>query len=236
MKRFYFEKEKLDSNYITLDGGEISHLSVLRISEGDKITCFCGDEYDYNCTIQEIGKKRAILRIDEKIINNANPKTVIDVFQALPKSEKLELITQKLTELGVSNIYPFESDFTIAKRNDGKIDRINKIAVEACKQCGRSIPLIVHNVVKFNNIIEKLKEYDCVIFAYEKSTKNIKDIELKGKIAIVVGSEGGFSENEVNLLLKENIESISLGSRILRTETASITLAGFVMLSLGDKI
>ena len=233
MRRFYIEQ---NSEIIKIEGEEHNHISsVLRLKVGDKIACFSNDEFDYVYEIVEIQKKFTICKLNEKKLNNSNPNFNLTVFQGLPKGDKLELIIQKLNELGAKNIIPFESEFCIAKFNSNKLERLNKIAIESSKQCGRSKSLVVENAVSFKNMLEKLKEYDTVLFAYENErTVKLKEIELKGNIAVVVGSEGGFSKNEVESLLNSNAQIISLGNRILRTETASIAISSYISLKLGD--
>ena len=225
MKKFFGTKQ---DNIIILDDEETKHLAVLRCEIGEKILCFCGDDKEYLCQIQSISKKQTICKVLETNICSKNPNKKISLFQGLPKLDKLELITQKITELGASEIIPFESDFTIAKTNLNKIDRLSRISQEACKQCGRSIPLKIHNPVKFNQMLEMLKDYDIVLFANETNkTISQSDLSNYNSIAIIVGSEGGFSQAEI-----EKIASVStnfgLGERILRTETASIVLCGIV--------
>lgn len=227
MKKFF---GKLENNNIIIDGEDLGHLAVLRCDKDEEILCFCGDEYEYRCKIQEITKKYAICLILDKKLCKKNPTKNIVLFQGLPKLDKLELITQKLTELGISRIVPFESDFTIAKKNINKIERLNKISKESCKQCGRSLPVIIEEPIKFNDIKEKLKDFDLILFANE-TNREITDINFNDKknIAVIVGSEGGFSNREQEILLKdERITQIGLGERILRTETASIVLCGIV--------
>ena len=173
------------------------------------------------------------MKFIEKTYNNANPKANIVLFQGLPKGDKLELIIQKLNELGISKIIPFDSDFTIAKFNSSKLERLNKIAVESSKQCGRSKSLQVESCISFKQMIEEINKFQTVLFAYENErTTYLKDINLLGDIAIIVGSEGGFSEKEVNALLKTNAKIVGLGNRILRCETASIAMASYLSLKL----
>lgn len=237
MKRFFIEKDKVSNNDFTIKDSEHNYLAnVLRSKVGEDVTVFCGDEYDYICTISYIGKKDSKLQLREKIVNHKNPKVVIDIFQGLPKSEKLELITQKANELGASNIYTFESEFATAKKNDNKTQRMNKIAIESSKQCGRSDYVKVHDAIKFHDLINKLADYDTVIFAYEKAQSEISKLNFFGKIAIVIGSEGGFSESEVTLMKEKGFTPIKISNRILRTETASIASLAYVAFSLGDSL
>ena len=144
------------------------------------------------------------------------------------EDDKLDLVTQKLCELGATKIIPFESDFTVAKPNPNKIARLNKVSEEACKQCGRSIPLKVENAISFKQMLEQIAEYDIVLFANEKERLASQEIQDKNNIAIIIGSEGGFSDSEIEQIKSRGAKCIGLGERILRTETASIALCAIV--------
>ncbi|MBQ4535422.1 MAG: 16S rRNA (uracil(1498)-N(3))-methyltransferase [Clostridia bacterium] len=235
MKKFFIEKENLQNERAIISGDEFFHLSkVLRSQVGEKVQILVGDEFVYNAEIENISKHEAICKILGKEFCLANPKLNITIFQGLPKGEKLEWIIQKTSELGASTLIPFESHFTIAKNNNLKFPRLEKIAQEACKQCGRSIPLKIEPTIKFKEIPLMLKNFDVVLFMYEHAptfnslTNLTKKLEDAKNIAIIVGSEGGFSLQECEMLLKENIEKVSLGKRILRTETASIAMCAYV--------
>ena len=168
----------------------------------------------------------------------SNPVTNITLFQGLPKLDKLELISQKLTEIGITKIVPFSSTFCVAKENLNKIDRLKKIIVSACKQCGRTQLTQVENPVKFKQMVESLNNYDLVVFANETQkafslSQALTEAKAKlgevKKVAYIVGSEGGFSREEIETLKQiENVKSISLGSRILRTETVALVVSGII--------
>ncbi len=232
MNRFFVENVG-KTNKIDIVGEEYNHLArVLRLKVGDRVECLDGSNLIYECELTLIDKSHAEARVVSARANEANPKCSVTLFQGLPKGDKLELIVQKVSELGVSSVIPFESKFCIAKSNDNKIDRINKIAIGACKQCGRSIPLQVSPTISFDEMIKILSQYDTVLFAYENETGS-SPIQPVGRVAIIVGSEGGFSEQESSRL-KDVSTCISLGSRILRTETAAIALASIVLNKMGE--
>ena len=228
---FFVLKENIEKDILYLTGGEFLHLSrVLRHRVGDKVKCFYDGSDVFICEIKDILKDRAVLKILESTPCLANPKKQITLFQGVPKLDKLELIAQKLCEVGVSNIVPFESIFSEMKLSLHKIDRINKIIISACKQCKRTSLLKLEQVIKLKDI--NLTGFDLVIFANEKEKENSicnleKEIKRSQKIAYIIGSEGGFSQKEIEELRKKAL-SISLGSRILRTETASIVLGGLI--------
>ncbi len=226
MKKFF---GNIENDEIYIDGEDLMHLAVLRCEIGEKVLCYTKDKFEYLCKIESISKKVAVCEIIEKKECESNPKFNITIFQGLPKQDKLEFITQKLTELGASSLIPFESNFTIAKPNSNKIDRLNKITLEACKQCGRSIPLKIESAIKFNLMLEQLKNYDLVLFANETNKKITKiDFSNAKNIAIIVGSEGGFSPDEIEKLKDLKVTEFGLGSRILRCETASVMSCGLV--------
>ena len=131
----------------------------------------------------------------------------------------------------------FESEFTIVKTKETKLDKLNKISIEACKQCERSKSLNIENIGNFKNLLEKLKNFDIVVFAYERSIKSLKEIfrtkDIKKNVAIIIGPEGGFSENEKEILIKQNnVKEVSISKNILRAETASIMLSSILMYEL----
>ena len=240
-KRFFVEgSDKIAvRDRITLSGDEHAHLSrVMRLRVGDEVECFQDGSDIFVCKILQETKGNTTLEVLDSYPCLANPKIDITLFQALPKLDKLELIAQKLCEIGASRIVPFYSKFCIAKPNEQKVERLRKIVVSACKQCGRTSLLQIDLPKKIAEILPMLKNFDFVIFANEK--ENARDIgsvildiakDLADKkhpsIAYVVGSEGGFSPEEIDTLSKV-CTSVSFGKRILRTETASIFVASLL--------
>ncbi len=236
-KRFLINEQDIYKNTITLQGEEHNHLAnVLRLRVGQTIECFYNGSDIYECQIDSITKQSTAATILSTRPNPANPTHKVTLFQGLPKLDKLELVVQKCAELGVSEIIPFTSQHTIAKPNDNKTDRLNKISVSASKQCGTTQILNVSNTITFKMLLERLKDYDVVVFANEKEIKTPLSNILQNKknIAIVVGSEGGFSSQEIDQLIDGGAKSITLGKRILRTETASIVVSSLVMYNLGE--
>ena len=243
-KRFFISKENFldvdfDSTYIqvgsTIELPPEEHLhfaKVLRGKIGDSIECFVDGGDVLTCEVDDISKNRTICHITKIEKCESNPNIKITLFQGLPKLDKLELICQKLCEIGVTEIVPFESNFTIAKDNPGKLARLDKIIVSACKQCGRTSLLKVCNTIKFDEMCRRLGEYDLVVFANEKETQNTLSGTIlihngAKNIAYIIGSEGGFSDSEIEKL-SSLATSVTLGKRILRTETASISVASVI--------
>ncbi len=239
MKTFIFNKETLNNNTFIISDMEFNHLkNVMRLKVGDQINAVCFDDYNYISKITEINKNNAICDVLEKQHNNSNPTKKVTVFQALLRNENLNTCVQKLTELGVSTFIPFQSEFCTAKKTDLKHKKLQEISNQSIKQCGRSKPLIVEQTLMFGEMIDRLSNYDAVIFANESEKKCLLcDINLNkfSNLAIIIGCEGGFSQVEKEKLNKrENIYSVTLGNRILRAETACLALSALVLNKIGE--
>lgn len=218
-----------------IDGGELLHLrQVLRLKEGDKIIVSLNDEFDYYCTILSMTKTKAVCQVDEQKVCLTFPKKEIALFIAMPKRDYFENIITKSTELGVGKIIPFKSKFTV--NHDFKRERVEQIILTACKQCERSILPKVKDIVSFENMLKLLTEYDMVIFAneHEDKTFDFKGLKDARKIAIIIGAEAGFSEDEAQRIKESGAKSISLGSRILRCDTAATVLMAIVGILSGN--
>lgn len=241
-RKFYLENKNgfEVGQSLELSGDEFLHaIKVLRHNVGDELSIIDGFGFDYNSIIEKVSKNSFTLKILDKTPSLSETKSDVTVFQALVKGDKFELITQKLTELGVKQIVPFESEFCQVKKNTTRLDRLEKISIEALKQCGRSKKVEIETVKTFSQMIEMLAEFDVVIFAYEKAFDNLSQTFFESKkgqkVAIVVGSEGGFSQSEAEKIASQkNVKTISLGNRILRAETASIALTSTIMFCLGE--
>lgn len=225
MKRFFGRKE---NDKIILEDSEFNHLKkVLRMNEGDEVIACVNDDYDYYCQIEKINKNNCILNIIKIEKCPALPKKNITLFQMLPKKEYLDNIISKSIELGVNKIVPFISEYTMIK--ELKKERVSTQVMTACKQCGRSKLVEVTTPLKFKDLPKALKDYDLIVFAYEKSDQSFNPQILKDKqnIAVIIGNEGGFTLEEAELL-KEYCTTISLGSRILRCDTAVIATLSLI--------
>ena len=228
MRRFFGKK---NGEFVIIENDELVHLAkVLRKKEGDQIICCSNDEFDYYCQIVSVDKKQCKAKIEKAVKCPALPQKDVTLFQALPKKEYLDEIVFKAVELGVSSLQLFISDFS----NTNKIntERINAQILSASKQCERSKLMKCNPLIEFDKMLKLLKNFDLVIFANEKEEQktifDIKNLEKAEKIAIIIGNEGGFSENEIAKLLKENVFSITLGKRILRCPTAVTTILALV--------
>lgn len=227
MKRFF--GEFIDDKQIKISNDEFEHLKrVLRMKEGDKAIASVNDEYDYYCKIEKMEKNFALLAVEDKKLCPALPKKQITLFQMMPKKEYFDNILAKSIELGVSELFFFDSEYCMVKTL--KLVRVQKQIMTACKQCTRSKMPDAHKVIKFQDMLAKLNEYDIVIFANEKESKPLKAelFENKSKIAIIIGNEAGFSAKEAEKIIQNGGYSVSLGSRILRCDTATIALLSIV--------
>lgn len=234
MRRFFGTKK---GNKIIIEDEEYNHLkNVLRLGIGSQILVSINDNMEYACEITSFEKFSAICNIIGKQECLANPKKNIVIFQAITKRPKFEFIVQKATEIGISKIVPFISEFVIAKVTENKIDRLNSIALNACKQCERTIMPVIEKPKSIEEILPMFKDFDIVLFANERADKGekITNLDKYQNIAIIVGSEGGFSQKEKETFIENGAVSISLGRRIYRCETASVAMMSMVSILSGN--
>lgn len=246
MHKFFIDENHIYDNYAEITGDDVKHIyKVLRLKTEDKVYINNCKGKEYIGEITEITKQSVSLKIIEEVqVNNESPVEVY-LFQGLPKSSKLELIIQKSTELGVKEITPIITNRVLSAiknidKESKKIERWNKIALEACKQCKRTLIPIINEITEFDRAINLLKEMDLVLVPYENAEnygikKVMNDIKSDvSKIGIVIGPEGGFEEEEINRLKEIEAKIITLGPRILRTETAGLVAISLLMYELGD--
>lgn len=238
---FFVNRDQIESNKIFIKGSDVNHIkNVLRHVKGDVLDVV-SEQVKYRVQIDEMSSDCVECEILSTEVEETD-KVNLTIFQGLAKADKFEYIIQKCTEIGVHRIVPTEMKRCVV-RLDGKdkikkVDRWRKIAEVASKQSLRSDILEVAPVTGFSEVIASLKEFDCVIMAYEKE----KDILLKDvlkrigsdrcKIAVVIGPEGGIGDDEAVALVENGACSVSLGKRILRTETAPIVVAANIMYEL----
>lgn len=245
MSKFFVKPEQIKNDNIIIDGDDVNHiLNVLRMKKDDEIqVCNQVTGENYNAKITQYTKNEVNCEIIEKISKITESNVHITLFQGLPKFEKMELIIQKNTEVGVNNIVPVIMERTVVKLDEKvaskKLDRWQKIAEIAAKQSMRDIIPNIKSIIKTKEI--DVDGYDVVLVAYENEEHNMLKAELKKlesqnkqeyNIAIVIGPEGGISEKEIELLDEKNVKFVSLGKRILRTETAGLVMAGNILYEL----
>ena len=239
MPRFFVSSNSINETdgIVTFDHENTNHLTVLRHKTGDKITVCNGLGMDYECIIHAISKSTAVLNILHKSKCDSEPDFKITLFQAMPKSDKMELIIQKSVELGVYEIVPVITQNTVVRIKDNihtKTERFLKISEAAAKQCNRGILPNISKPVDFDTAVMMLSKKEASFIAYEnaKLDNKINLTKTKGnEIGIFIGPEGGFTKEEVEKCIENGIKSISLGKRILRTETAGIAALAVIMYS-----
>lgn len=238
---FYVKDDQMMDDEIRITGSDVNHIkNVLRKKINDELEVCDESQNRYFTKIREMTSEEVWLSILKKSSDSTEAKVKIDLYQGLPKSDKMDMIIQKCTELGVSEFYPVLMDRVIVKIDEQKerkkVERWSKIAQEAAKQSGRQIVPGVQNIMKLENIIENLSKYDIVIVPYEcEKNDTVKDVlENIGNsiesIAVVIGPEGGFSEKDMVMLQKvSSMKKVSLGKRILRTETAGLATVAMLL-------
>lgn len=248
MPKFFVNSEQINNNEIKIIGNDVNHIkNVLRLSINDKIKICDKDEHvNYNCRISNIDNEYVITQIIDEEKSNVETKTQIHVFQGLPKGDKLEFIIEKLTEIGVKELTPVPMKRSVVKLQEKdkqkKMVRWNKIAEVAAKQSGRDEILKINDVINYKNIFNYLKDYDIVLLAYEKEEKlTLKkalsklDKTKENKVAVLIGPEGGFDDIEIEQAKQNSLVNIvTLGKRILRTETAPLVISSNILYELED--
>ena len=231
MPKFFISKDNINKDDLTafIEGDDARHIArSLRMAVGDGIVISDGEGEEYSARLDRIRDERCELSLTERLEIKTEPRTEITLFMAYPKSDKLETVIQKATELGVSRIVPFESSRCIKRPPKDKAKertaRLQRIAEEAAKQCGRARIPTVEECTVLRDVVSRMKDFDIPLFCYEgRGTEPLK-AHIKGKspatVAIVVGSEGGFSEAEAEEFSLAGAKMTGLGARILRCETA----------------
>lgn len=251
MSKFFVKTEQINNNDIVIIGDDVNHIiNVLRMKKTDEIQICNQDTGDnYNAEIVNYSKNEVECKIISRINETTESNVHITLFQGIPKFEKMELIIQKNTEVGIKSIVPVIMERTVIKLDEKiaskKLERWQKIAEIAAKQSMRDIIPQIGNITKLKDI--DTTEFDAVLVAYENEEHNMLKTELQKlerkiksnnsseqqyNIAIVIGPEGGISEKELVMLAEKNAKFVSLGKRILRTETAGVVMAGNIIYEL----
>lgn len=258
MPKFFVNNEQFEDGEVRIIGNDVNHIkNVLRMKVGDTFNvCNESNSENYIVEIGKFDKEEIICNILEKCENSAESNVKVHIYQGLPKADKMELIIQKSVELGVSKITPVEMKRCVVKL-DGKdkvkkIERWQKIAEVAAKQSGRDIIPEICQVKNVKSICEEFANFDLVILCYEnekdvllknvlksvyskngvlKDSENLNNSDFKNdlKIAVIIGPEGGIDISEVEFMKQNGAKSVSLGNRILRTETVGLSLLSIIM-------
>lgn len=248
MYRFFVQQDQVDmeNKVIHITGSDVNHIkNVLRMRIGEEILVSAGENQEYNCEIAGMDSEEVLAEVRYVQEVGMELPSKIYLFQGLPKSDKMELIIQKAVELGVYEIIPVETKRAVvkldAKKEAAKIKRWQGISESAAKQSKRMIIPQIHSVMKFAQAVEYAKELDIRLIPYELAedmahTREVMNrIEPGQSIGIFIGPEGGFAPEEIEMALEHQVEPITLGKRILRTETAGMTVLSILMFMLENR-
>ncbi|MBQ8541537.1 MAG: 16S rRNA (uracil(1498)-N(3))-methyltransferase [Clostridia bacterium] len=239
MANFFVDKEAFYRDPIVVDGEEANHMiKVLRMKAGDCLTLFDGEGSCADGEIESIEGKSVLVKVIKRYASETEPKLKITLFQGIPKNPKMDMIIQKATELGVTRIVPVNTKRIVAKIDkEAKIERLQRIAFEAAKQCGRAYVPEVHSPVSFGKALEMMRELNCAIIPYEcEKDGKLADCIPEGieTLGIIIGPEGGFEAAEVEKAEEAGVKRVTLGKRILRTETAGLIASALCLYIAGD--
>ncbi len=234
---FFVDEDSRDGGNFVITGEENKHLSsVLRLGVGEQIEVMQNDGFIHRCELISVGKTQSVAEI--RASRFVPKRSNITLFMALIMADRMDWAVQKVTELGVSEIVPFVSEFCTVKDKGNKTERLTRITLSASKQSGRATLPKISKTMSFADVCKVVAGFKQVVLAYEGAKQNAKEILSKldknQPIALIVGSEGGFSESEVEKLKSSGAQVISLGSTILRAETASMALVSAVNYELGN--
>lgn len=245
MPKFFVTQDKITENQIIIDTEDVAHISrVLRLGIGDHVTVCDSQGTDYEAEIAEMEQKQIVCSITEKRASESEPNIKVTLFQGLPKASKMEYIIQKTTELGISEIVPVKLSRCVVKIDNKKderkkLDRWQKISEAAAKQSGRGIVPQISEIMTLDEVIKSSKEFDLFFVPYEcEEQKTLKEVLLSRSdiktVGFIIGPEGGFDPAETEKLRENGIDTVTLGKRILRTETAGEAVLAMTMYEIGD--
>lgn len=245
MRRFFIEKINIKSGYCLISGSEARHITkVLRMGRGDRFILMVGEGKRFQALIESIESDKIYVTLEKDL--PAPPPSPIKIIlcQSILKSNPMDYLIQKTSELGVNRIIPFSSTRTIVRlrgeRAENKVRHWRKIAQSSAKQSDRISPAIVNPPTGFHEMIDEFKNTDAlkIIMWEEETTIDLKGILQKEpsrkNVLCIVGPEGGFAQDETDYAKNAGFLSVSLGNRILRAETASITITAIIQYELGD--
>lgn len=243
MQHFFVTPDQVQGDRITILGSDVKHMkNVLRMHIGEQVTINDGNNISYLCRVESYQEDSAILHIEEEQMTDTELASHIYLFQGLPKQDKMELIVQKAVELGVYEVIPVATKRAVVKLDEKKalkkVARWQQIAEGAAKQAARGYIPKVHDLMNYKEALSYAEDLDVVFIPYElaegmKETKRlIEEIHPGESIGIFIGPEGGFEVEEVEAAIAMGAKSITLGKRILRTETAGLTTLSILMFHL----
>lgn len=247
MFHFFVAPENITENMVTVVGDDVNHIkNVLRMKIGEKFIANDGNGGSYCCAVSSISDEIITADILEGQLSSTELPVRLVLFQGLPKADKMELIIQKAVELGVSEIVPVEMTRCVVKLDDkkkkSKISRWQSISESAAKQSGRMLIPEIHDVLSFKSALDYAKDFDVVFVPYECADsmaamkEKMEQIKAGMTVGIFIGPEGGYEKDEIEKAVAAGGEIVSLGKRILRTETASIAALAICMFNIESNL
>ena len=240
MHHFFVTPEQVNEDYIVIEGTDVNHIkNVLRMKIGEELEISDGNNKTFLCEISSMSSEEICAAIKEELNVDTELPSKIYLFQGLPKSDKMEMIVQKAVELGVYEIIPVATKRAVVKLDDKKaakkVERWQAIAEGGAKQSGRNVIPEVKKVMAFKEAVQYAKELDVLLVPYElaegmaETKAIISSIQPGQSVGFFIGPEGGFEESEVEYAMENGAKAITLGKRILRTETAGLTTLSILM-------
>lgn len=250
MQRYFIDPAQFGDKVVSITGEDARHIGkVMRSKPEDKLIVTDGNAREALVEIVEIEAQQVTARIIEMLEASGEPRVQVTVAQSLPKGDKMEIVIQKCTEIGASSFQPFMSERTVVqydpKKEEKRTARWRKIAKEAAEQAHRSKIPAIESPASWKELLAKLPEYDLACVCYEKEHgQQLRDvlkpfaqrlgIGAPSRVMIMIGPEGGFTEQEIEQLEAAGAVSIGLGRRILRTETAGMAALTCIMYETGE--
>ena len=245
MPKFFTARENITDTEITIDSEDAKHIErVLRLVKGDEITVCDGRGIDYRAVISEIDKTMVKCEIKEKKLCDTEPRIRVTLYQGIPKAAKMDYIIQKTTELGIIKIVPVKLSRCVVKllnaaAEEKKVERWQKIAYEAAKQSGRGVIPEIGMPLTFDEAVSEMKKADLAFTPYECEEQTrlcdvVNSAADAGTVSFMIGPEGGFDITETEKLQAAGIRTVTLGRRILRTETAGEAVLAMLMYGFGE--
>jgi len=240
MYHFFVTPEQVKENHIYIEGSDVNHIkNVLRMKIGEELEISDGNNKKYLCEVASLTSEEVCVTIKQEQSADTELPSKIYLFQGLPKSDKMELIVQKAVELGAYEIIPIATKRAVVKLDEKKaskkVERWNSIAESGAKQSGRSVIPKVRDVMSYKEAIQYAKNLDVVLIPYElaegmaETRQIVSGIHPGQSIGVFIGPEGGFETAEVEYATEQGIKPVTLGKRILRTETAGLTTLSILM-------
>lgn len=245
MQHFFVTPSQVKEEKIYVEGSDVKHMkNVLRMHPGKELMVSDGNNLKYLCAVENYEEGKAVLRILEEMPSDTELSSKLYLFQGLPKQDKMELIVQKAVELGAYQVIPVSTRRSVVKLDEKKaskkVERWQQIALSAAKQAGRGYIPQVSEVMSYPEALSWAKKLDVVLLPYElakgmRETKEmIESIAPGQSVGIFIGPEGGFEKEEVELALECGAKAVTLGRRILRTETAGLAMLSVLMFRLEE--